>query len=193
MGAEFEIKYRSSREKLEQIAGSFGDHFAATQMQTTYFDTPDKGISRRRWMLRVRKENEKEFCTLKTPGANGVRGEWEVPCGKIHHAIEELCELEELAELKSVVGDGLVVSCGAQFVRRSITITEKEFTAELALDQGVLFGKKGEIPFEEVELELKSGSREAMEQYAAEFAGRFGLQPEPLSKFARALTLRQEE
>ena len=79
--------------------------------------------------------------------------------------------------------------CGARFRRIAKTFTWDGTTMELALDQGVLTGGSREIPLCEVELELKDGSRETVETYAAGLAAAFGLQPEPGSKFRRALAL----
>ena len=64
---------------------------------------------------------------------------------------------------------------------------------ELALDRGVLTGGGREIPLCEVEVELKSGSREAVLAFAKELAQRFDLAPETRSKFRRALALAKGE
>ena len=63
---------------------------------------------------------------------------------------------------------------------------------ELALDQGILFSGEEEIPLCEIEVELKSGSREAADDFARQLADIYGLQPEEKSKFARALSLYRE-
>ena len=64
---------------------------------------------------------------------------------------------------------------------------------ELAIDAGVLTGGGREIPLCEVEVELKSGSQDACDRYAEALATRFGLTPEPQSKFRRALALYKGE
>jgi inorganic triphosphatase YgiF len=68
-------------------------------------------------------------------------------------------------------------------------IVTEDFTAELALDSGVLLGGGREIPLCEAELELKSGSKDAMIHYAQILACRFKLVPERKSKFRRAAAL----
>ena len=60
---------------------------------------------------------------------------------------------------------------------------------ELALDQGILTGGGIDLPFCEVEVELKAGSREAATLYAQLLAARYGLEPEHQSKFKRATLL----
>ena len=65
--------------------------------------------------------------------------------------------------------------------------------AELALDSGVLLGGGKEIALQEVELELKAGSEEALLALAKTVAAAYELTPEQASKFRRALTLAQGE
>ena len=83
--------------------------------------------------------------------------------------------------------------CAARFERQARLLRLEGCCAELALDSGVLLGKDREEAFCEVELELKSGSREALEAFGGEFARWFSLTVQPKSKFARALALAQEE
>ena len=64
---------------------------------------------------------------------------------------------------------------------------------ELALDEGVLSGGSREVPLCEVEVELKSGSREAAVIYATQLAVAYGLKQEKGSKFRRAKALAEGE
>ena len=57
--------------------------------------------------------------------------------------------------------------------------------------EGILAGGGRQLPLCEVEVELKSGSREAAALYALSLAARHGLEQEPKSKFARAKALAQ--
>ena len=192
MGAEYEVKYRADRESLSSIFTTFPARWQTIQMETTYYDTPSHSLSQRRWTLRRRMENAVSVCTLKTPGKGKERGEWEVNSGSIEGAIPELCKLGAPAELSDLCKEGLVVSCGARFTRRAGTFTLRDCVMEIALDEGVLLGAGKELPLVELEVELKEGSRESMERFAAELAALYGLQPEEKSKFARALALANE-
>lgn len=192
MGAEYEVKYRADRESLSSIFTTFPARWQTIQMETTYYDTPSHSLSQRRWTLRRRMENAVSVCTLKTPGKGLERGEWEVACDSIETAISELCKLGAPAELSDLCKEGLVVSCGARFTRRAGTFTLRDCVMEIALDEGVLLGTGKELPLVELEVELKEGSRESMERFAAELAALYGLQPEEKSKFARALALANE-
>ena len=189
MGSEYELKYRADPESLRSIFTTFPARWQTISMETTYYDTPSHSLSQRRWTLRRRMENNVSVCTLKTPGIGKERGEWEVSCGSIENAISELCKLGGPRELSSLCGEGLIVSCGARFTRRAGIFTLRDSVMELALDEGVLLGGGREIPLCELEVELKEGSREAMERFAAELASLYGLQTEEKSKFARALAL----
>ena len=84
---------------------------------------------------------------------------------------------------------GVQPSCGAKFTRLAGLLEFPEFTAELALDEGILLGGSKELPFTEVEVELKAGSEEALIAFAEGFAAELGLKPEHKSKVARAQML----
>ena len=107
-------------------------------------------------------------------------------------AVAELCKLGGPAALAELCREGLVPICGAEFIRQARLLELPAFTAELALDQGSLFSGKKAIPLWELELELKSGSKAALDAFAEAFAANYGLQGEEKSKFARALCLYKE-
>ena len=192
MGAEYERKFRADPDTLHSVLTTFPARWQTIRMQTTYYDTPTGSISARRWTLRTRLENEVTVCTLKTPGQHNDRNEWEVEAESIEAAIPELCKLSGSPELSQLGAEGLVAICGARFIRRAGLFTLRHCTLEIALDEGVLLGGGRELPLVELEVELKSGSREAADAFAAQLADIYGLQEEPLSKFARALALYKE-
>jgi inorganic triphosphatase YgiF len=190
MGVEFELKFQATASQQDALAAVFSQPWDTISMETTYYDTPDRVLGARKMTLRRRMENGEAVCTVKTPEKDGARGEWDCRCEDIHLAIPELCKLGGPAVLQTVSGT-LEVVCGARFQRRCTLIVTKDFTAELALDRGVLLGGGREAPLCEVELELKEGDREAMLLYARILAARFSLVPQLKSKFRRALELTQ--
>ena len=192
MGKEFELKFRASVKQMTAIMEEYAG-FREITMETVYFDTYEDALSQRKWMLRRRMENGVAVCTLKTPGENGVRNEWEVPCDDIAAAIPELCKLGAPQELTALTSRGLVMVCGAKFTRRALTVDIPGGKAELALDEGILTGGGREIPLCEVEAELKAGSPEALDAFARSLADEFSLTEEPKSKFRRALELAKGE
>lgn len=188
MGVEYELKYASSEEAQVGIRQFLGGKWMEWRMRTTYYDTPDGTLASRKWTLRHRLENDTHICTLKTPSGD-ARGEWEVECPQIELAIEKLCKLGAPAELAVLTQNGVQPVCGAQFTRLSSTVSGNGGVVEVALDRGILFAGQRQEPLCEVEVELKSGSEAAALAFAAEFAAKYGLKPEPKSKFRRALEL----
>lgn len=193
MGLEFELKYRATPEILQQIQAAYPGGYTHFQMTTTYFDTPDGSLSARHWTLRHRQENDAHICTLKTPAGTLGRGEWEYPCSDIHAAIPVLAEASGMTELLTLTANGINAACGARFLRLAKLVELGSATAELALDCGILRGGSRELPFAEVELELKSGPREELVAFGSIFARKFSLEPQPQSKYARARALKQED
>lgn len=192
MGKEFELKYRAGAADQDAILSAFPGAYDTIPMTTSYFDTPDGSLTRLRWTLRHRQEGERQVCTLKTPGDHEGRGEWETDCADISSAIPMLLAKGAPAELEKLTRNGVKLICGARFLRRCRMISGEGFTAELALDAGILLGGGREIPLCEVELELKEGSREALIAFSDAFAARFRLEPEHDSKFVRAAALAKE-
>ena len=188
MGREFELKNRADAGVLAEIQKKFGE-FTAITMETAYYDTQDSLLNRLHWTLRRRYENGISVCTLKTPAAGGGRGEWEVQAPDIAAALPLLQQLDTPEGLRIFTADCLILSCGARFTRLAKTLTIPGAVVELALDRGVLLGGGQELPFAEMEVELKEGSEEAATRFAQALAEEFSLEPEHKSKHARAMAL----
>lgn len=191
MGIEFEWKFCSTPEKNGAIRTQVTGEEAVYRMATTYYDTPGGELSRRHFTLRRRMENDRSVCTLKTPAQGHGRNEFEVDCPSIEDAIPMLCKLSGLEALPDLLACGVREVCSAAFTRVAKTVVLPDCTVELALDEGILAGGGRQLPLCEVEVELKSGSREAATLYALSLAARHGLEQEPKSKFARAKALAQ--
>ena len=192
MGREFELKYRADGEILSAIQGKFGE-FIPISMETAYYDTADGLLNELHWTLRRRYENGISVCTLKTPAPGGGRGEWEVLAPDIAAALPMLQKLDTPEKLKKLSADCLVLSCGARFTRLAKTVEIPGALVELALDRGVLLGGGRELPFAEMEAELKEGSEEALLAFGQSLAKGFSLEPEQRSKYARAKALAKQK
>ncbi len=193
MGIEFELKYSATVQAQASLEQNTCGQWTTLEMETTYYDTQEGYLSQRHYTLRRRLENGKSVCTVKTPVANNARGEWETECQDIRAAVPELCKLGAPKDLPVFADMGLIPVCGARFTRRACTVEYQDAVLELALDLGILFSGEKEIPLCEVEVELKSGSREAAVAFAKDLAAAYDLQPQPKSKFRRALDLREGE
>ena len=188
MGKEFELKYAATAAQLEILKNRF-PQLRPIAMETTYYDNAAGDFSRLKWTFRRRMENEKSICTLKTPMKGLGRAEFEAECGDILEAVPELLKQGAPEELAALVSGGIAPSCGARFTRLAGLLELPGCTAELALDEGVLLGGGKELPFREVEVELKEGSEEAVTAFAESLAAELGLVPERKSKVARARQL----
>ena len=84
MGQELEFKL-AVRDPA-QLAEILADHEVAAlcgpwreiKMETTYYDTPSRALSTRKWMLRRRCENGSSVVCVKVPLEDHLRGEWEI-------------------------------------------------------------------------------------------------------------------
>ncbi len=188
MGREFELKFRTEASVLAEIQEKYGA-FTPISMETTYYDTVDRKLSGLHWTLRRRMENEISVCTFKCPHKDGGRGEWEVEADSILEGIPKLLEHGAAPELMVLTAGGLTEVCGARFTRLAKQLEVPGGIVELALDQGVLLGNGKELPFAEVEVELKEGTDETAAAFARVLAQEYGLIPEAKSKFARAMAL----
>ena len=188
MGREFELKYAATAQDLAILKARYPG-LRPIAMETTYYDNAQGDFSRLRWTFRRRMENEKSICTLKIPASGGARAEFEAECDDILDSLPLLRQAGAPMQLLLLAANGVTPFCGAKFTRLAGLLEFPDFTAELALDEGVLLGGGKELPFREVELELKEGSEEALAVFASGFAAELGLKPEPKSKVARARQL----
>ena len=117
MGREFEIKYAATEEDLAFLKGQFPG-LAPIQMQTVYYDTPGRELSRLRWTFRRRMENGTSVCTLKTPAEGFGRNEWETECDDLLAAVDLLIQKGAPKQLLFFAENGgFIESCGAKFTR----------------------------------------------------------------------------
>ncbi len=188
MGREFELKFEATASILAQVAADLGP-FREIAMETTYLDTPDGALARQHITLRRRMENGQSVCTVKTPLADGSRGEWEIFHRDLDTIIPALLAAGAPTLLADLTKSGIAPLCGARFTRRAATVEADDWAVELALDSGVLMGGGREIPLCELEVELKEGPDEAALVFAKSLAEKYGLKPQLKSKFKRAQEL----
>ena len=189
MAVEYELKYRATPEILERIQADFPGNYTVTEMKTTYFDTPGGDLSKLYWTLRHRQEGDKHICTLKTPSNRGGRKEYEWSGASIQEAIPHLCRKAGSNALAQLAERGLVETCSARFTRTARIFLAGSTMTELALDCGVLVNGEKELPFAEVEVELKQGYREEANIIGYLLAAQYEMVPENDSKFHRAREL----
>lgn len=184
MGRELELKFKADPEQFRKIREDQGP-FREIVMETTYYDTPGRELSARRETLRRRYENGRAVYALKTHLPDGSHGEWETEAASFEEALAVLRAMEA----PGLPEGPLVPICGAAFTRSCLLLEVPGGKVELALDEGILTGSGKELPLREVELELKEGDDAVLLAFGPRFAARYGLEKEPLSKFARAMAL----
>lgn len=194
MGQELEFKYKlENQEQYDALRASLEERFPGgwekVNMETEYYDTQDLFLASRKWTLRIRYENSTGILTLKTPGTGRTRGEWEVPEGTLPGGLMSLVRRGAPEELMEVYHMPLQSRCGARFHRLRCLAEVPGAQMELALDRGVLMGGGKELPFWELEAELKAGDGEALARWCGQLAREMGLREELRSKFIRASRL----
>ena len=191
MGRELELKFAASSETLDAMEEKYAPLTPIT-MHTRSFDTPHQAFRGRRWTLRLRLENGRPICTLKTRLPDGSRGEYETESGDIVSAIPVLLEQGAPAELEELAREGLEEVCGARFTRLARIIDVPGGQVELALDRGEFTGGGRTLPFTEAEAELKAGPDEVLARFGRALAAEFSLREEPRSKIQRAMALAEK-
>ena len=200
MGTELEWKYAVPESSgldtilaWQEIQQRMLETVRHYHMQSDYYDTADQRFSRARITIRRRLENEFSVVCVKAllsnPADPHLRGEWEVEDSDVIHALPRLAAL---GAPRVILESAFLQSLWrAEFHRRAVLLRlDDGSAAELALDHGTLSGPGGSAPLCELELELKEGKPDAARAFVAAIAAHFGLEPQPLSKFARAKALR---
>lgn len=161
-------------------------------MAAIYYDTPDNLVYRSGAALRIRRENAHSVCcmkrTLTKDGACAVREEYEVEAETVAEGLQKLPDAGAPRTLCALLAKQTFRELAVtEFVRNCSLLQFQTFSAEFAVDVGQLGGRNCMQPFEELELELKSGDAQAFHAYAKELEARFALIPQELSKLARAV------
>ena len=185
MSREFELKFATTPEGFAAVKAMYTD-YQDILMESTYYDTVDRKILKMGAMLRKRIENGLAFCTLKTPGEMDTRCELEVQTDSVFVAIPELCKIGAPSWLLQFNRDNLVAASGARYRRLAKMIDTEDSSVELALDEGVFLQGGREIPFCEIELELKEGERRAVLAIAEIIQSVPGVERQKESKYQRA-------
>ena len=160
------------------------------RMRTTYYDTEDGFLEKRRWMLRLRTENGRSVVTMKTPGEGHTRSEWEVESEYLDEALPKLAALGAPQALTALRPDALAPICGASFTRIAAELRLSEDTACMICgDVGELTGGGKSALLCELELELKHGNEAELTAFAQKLMETYHLSEQPLSKLQRARAL----
>lgn len=205
---EVELKYNiESKEQMEEI---WNDDFLRTIevpdsrqeifMKAAYFDTDELLLSGNDIAFRIRFEGSRVVGALKwresDTAINGlyIRNEINVPVDDeacfIAPRPEIFKESQEGRDLLDLLGDApLHCMFETRFKRRKFRVELGPAICEVALDAGEILADGGTAPINELEIELYSGKQEDLMKVGQKIADKYGLKPEPLSKYARGLEI----
>ncbi len=173
IGRELEIKVAVAEDDLEQLkAAEAAKPSAKPQLSSTlhsvYYDTPDLKLHARGVTLRVRRENGHWLQTVKVGGPMraGLSApiEAEATLDEAQPVLRHIPDKVLRHRVRSLIGDAPLAPVFETIIDR----TQQSITAadgsevEIAFDHGVVRAGGDEHKLCEVELELKSGSPDAL-------------------------------
>jgi len=189
---ETELKFTCTREDLPSVKASpllrqAFDRKAPQRIVSTYFDTRDKYLWKKRVSLRIRKMGEKRLQTLKqeTPSPS-ERGEWEneTPFEAPDFNLLKRTPLASTFKKKKL-RKGLRPRFEIDVERRSGTAGNQSSKIEAAIDEGTILADGRRLDLDEVELELKGGSKLKLFDFARELSRELPLSLSLISKAER--------
>ena len=156
-------------------------------LESTYFDTPDRQLSARRAVLRVRLTPGGYVQTLKS-GDGLTRHEWEWPVPGPGLDLAAIAEPGARMALAGIETAALSPIFRTRFERVAHLLDRGAI--ELAIDHGEILGPDGASePISEIELELKSGEAASLYRLALILAESVPLRVEPRTKASRGFAL----
>lgn len=166
---------------------------SSRRLRALYFDSPDGALAAAGFVVRLRREGRQWVQAVKSTGDGPLaRLEHEVALG----AQRDVPALDLTRHAASHGYQTLLAALGAradtlapvfevQVQRRQRLVRHEGAWIELALDEGVIDDGRSRVPIHELELELKSGSLDAMTSLARRWALRHGLWLDIRSKSER--------
>ena len=173
-------------------------HFIADSytftMAADYFDTPSRDLKKAGLTLRLRRENDLSVCCLKYRVSDTARFEAEEVSASIEDGIAKLSARQDLSEnIKNILQKAQVVPLySSSFKRVSRLAKEGKSVIELSYDCGYLAQQDRFLPISEVELELKDGTEEDLQNLAQRLCAEYNLSIFRQSKAQRASGLTEE-
>jgi len=195
--AKFIVPDRSTFDHLHRIT-RFGSYTAresrSIEVRDRYLDTADRRFLHHRFAVRIRESDEKLLLTLKGLGnANGAvhtREEYQADVPGIEIGAWPEGEARNLAS--EIAGDNPLTDLVTVDQTRTVRnlYDGRRLVAEWSLDDVTIPTPDAPLRFYELEIELRpDGTPDDLARLAELFTGKYGLDPQPESKFERALKL----
>ncbi len=194
MKPEIEIKLQVPAQQRSAVqTAMLRGRCTTRRLRALYFDSADGALAPAGFVVRLRREGRQWVQALKSASDSPLsRLEHEVTLGAqrgvpaldlTRHAESPACEA-----LLSLLGDridALAPVYEVQVQRRHRLVRHEGAWIELALDEGAIVAGRSRVPIHELELELKSGSPQALVSLARRWALRHGLWLDVRSKSER--------
>ncbi len=209
--SELEIKLHVEAGRRDHLLDALGRRrIRKATLSAIYFDTPDLLLARRRFALRLRKEDGHWVQTLKGPGrgrgaerledevavaADGTpeRGDAAVPALDLDRHAHSTVGRRLRALLRRAKRPALAEVCRTEVTRSRRLLNAHGAAVEWALDEGELTAAGRTRPISELELEFKRGDPAGLYASAHDWAALHGLWIDPVSKSERGGLLFEDE
>ena len=199
---EMEMKLTIARRDLKKLLASelitatmIKGSLAKQELLTTYYDTASYKLTESGMAYRIRRNGKKYEATVKTEQASGgglsARREFNMPLKKDSPAVSGFTELGLETDLEELLAGEELQKLFTVEVKREIRLLQvtPETVLEMAIDQGKINAGKQKEKIDEVELEIKAGTKADLLDFTAQIAAKIPIFIEPRSKFARGLHL----
>jgi inorganic triphosphatase YgiF len=203
---EIELKLEAEPDVLARVRRSrvvaelASDDPSTQKIETTYFDSTDQRLAKKRIALRIRKHGRQFEQTAKAEtkanGAAPMRIEWSAPTDGLSPRPELIGDSDIRKRVSKLMAKGELAPYCKTRVRRTLRKlkTKQGDEIELAFDAGELVVADGaetpaKAPISELELELKSGNPKSLVVLARRLAEEFPVRLAIKSKAERGLEM----
>ncbi|MGA7383767.1 MAG: CHAD domain-containing protein [Methylocella sp.] len=191
-GPEIELKFlfaESDAAKVKALVAAASGAGKAThrRLRTIYFDTPNQDLWNHHFTVRVRSTGESHVQAIKRTAASRIeRDEWEDEIGRPDLDLGRI-ENTPLARLagKPSIRRAMRPAFEVDVERTSFMLETGGGRIEASIDQGAIEANGDKLGVHELELELKSGDRSALFNFARAFVLQAPLHPSLISKAER--------
>lgn len=161
----------------------------------SYYDTPGHILTDNDIAFRIRHEGERTVACLKWHGSRhgalhkreelNVTIEGDIPEKADPEIFRESEKGKEIIEMTG--GEKIPGLFDVDVLRKSMRVDTGSSIIELSIDRGKIRTAAGDVPISEVELELFQGDEQSLMETGEWLAGKYDLEAEKRSKFARGL------
>ncbi len=160
----------------------------------TYYDTPDNILQKRKFIYRLRKQNNLFLATIKGRQLKHSDLFCHVEINRhVHSDVPDLTPFQDdpIGQnlIRTINNEPLVPLLRTVFKRENWLVTFRNTKIEISLDIGEIIAGKQKEPICELEFELVSGQNKNIFACAKPLQDKFHLKTGTLSKFARGLSL----